>query len=364
MQYLIDQFTDKIRAAAGERKPLRIRGAGTKDFYGHFTPLHLHAFGLSDVLDPTAYTGVVDYEPTELVVTARCGTRLTDLEAELSNHRQMLAFEPPHFGPGATIGGCVAAGLSGPRRATAGAVRDFVLGVRMLDGKGDDLSFGGRVMKNVAGYDVARLMTGSLGTLGLLLEISLKVLPLPAMELTLQIPLTEAEAIRRMNLWAGKPLPISATCFYGGQLMLRLSGAEPAVGAARAIIGGEEVSDAAGFWVWVREQQHPFFSMGKPLWRLSVKSTTPPLSLPGTQLIEWGGAVRWLAADDEGEAVQTAVRTAARSAGGNATLFRHAGSSLTVFHPLAPGMMKITRRLKEKFDPAGILNPGRMYPEL
>ena len=364
MQYLIDQFTDKIRAAAGERKPLRIRGAGTKDFYGHFTPLHLHASGLSDVLDPTAYTGVVDYEPTELVVTARCGTRLTDLEAELSNHRQMLAFEPPHFGPGATIGGCVAAGLSGPRRATAGAVRDFVLGVRMLDGKGDDLSFGGRVMKNVAGYDVARLMTGSLGTLGLLLEISLKVLPLPAMELTLQIPLTEAEAIRRMNLWAGKPLPISATCFYGGQLMLRLSGAEPAVGAARAIIGGEEVSDAAGFWVSVREQQHPFFSMGKPLWRLSVKSTTPPLSLPGTQLIEWGGALRWLAADDEGEAVQIAVRTAASSAGGHATLFRHAGSSLAVFHPLAPGMMKITRRLKEKFDPAGILNPGRMYPEL
>jgi glycolate oxidase FAD binding subunit len=364
MQYLIDQFSNKIRAAVGERKPLQIRAAGTKDFYGRFTPRHLHPGGLSSVLDPTAYTGVVDYEPTELVVTARCGTRLTDLEAELSKHRQMLAFEPPHFGPGATLGGCVAAGLSGPRRATAGAVRDFVLGVRMLDGKGNDLSFGGRVMKNVAGYDVSRLMTGSLGTLGLLLEISLKVLPLPAMELTVQLPLNEGEAIRRMNLWAGKPLPVSATCFYDNQLILRLSGAEPAVRAAHAIIGGEELSDAGGFWQSVREQQHIFFSTGKPLWRLSVKSTTPPLSLSGAQLIEWGGALRWFAADDEGDAVQLAVREMASAAGGHATLFRHAESSAEVFHPLTPQMMRINRRLKEKFDPAGVLNPGKMYPEI
>jgi glycolate oxidase FAD binding subunit len=362
MQYLIDQFTDKIRAAAEERKPLRIRGAGTKDFYGHCNPPD--PAGLSSVLDPTAYTGLVDYDPTELVVTARCGTHLTDLEAELSKHRQMLAFEPPHFGSGATLGGCVAAGLSGPRRANAGAVRDFVLGVRMLDGKGNDLSFGGRVMKNVAGYDVSRLMAGSLGTLGLLLEISLKVLPLPAMEFTLQMPMDEGEAIRRMNFWAGKPLPVSASCFCDDQLMLRLSGTEPAVRAAQAIIGGEELSDAAGFWQSVREQQHSFFSTGKPLWRLSVKSTTPPLSLPGAQLIEWGGALRWLAADDEGDAVQIAVREMASTAGGHATLFRHGESSAAIFHPLAPQVMKITRHLKEKFDPAGILNPGRMYPEI
>jgi glycolate oxidase FAD binding subunit len=362
MQHLIDEFAYKIRAAAKEGKPLRIRGAGTKDFYGHCSPLE--PAGLSGVLDPTAYTGVVDYEPTELIVTARCGIRLTDLEAELAKHRQMLAFEPPHFGPHATLGGCVAAGLSGPRRASAGAVRDFVLGVRMLDGNGDDLSFGGRVMKNVAGYDVSRLMTGSLGTLGLLLEISLKVVPLPAMELTLQMSLDEAEAIRRMNLWSGKPLPVSATCFYDGQLILRLSGAEPAVRAARAIIGGEELSDAVSFWQSVREQQHPFFSTGKLLWRLSVKSTTPPLSLPGGQLVEWAGALRWLAPADEGDAAQIAVREAASSAGGHATLFRNARSSAAVFHPLSPQMMRITRRLKEKFDPAGILNPGRMYPEL
>jgi glycolate oxidase FAD binding subunit len=362
MQYLIDQFTDKIRSAAEERKPLRIRGAGTKDFYGHCSALD--PAGLSSVLDPTDYTGLVDYEPTELVVTARCGTRLADLEAELSKHRQMLAFEPPHFGLGATLGGCVAAGLSGPRRASAGAVRDFVLGVRMLDGKGNDLSFGGQVMKNVAGYDVSRLMTGSLGTLGLLLEISLKVLPLPAMELTLQMPMDEAEAIRRMNFWAGKPLPVSASCFCDDQLILRLSGAERAVRAAQAVIGGEELSDDAGFWHSVREQQHSFFSTGKPLWRLSVKSTTPPLSLPGAQLIEWGGALRWLAADDEGDAVQIAVREMASTAGGHATLFRRGKSSAAAFHPLTPQIMRITRRLKEKFDPAGILNPGRMYPEI
>jgi glycolate oxidase FAD binding subunit len=362
MQYLIDQFTDKIRTAAQERKPLRIRGAGTKDFYGHCSPSQPAGFG--SVLDPTAYTGLVDYEPTELVATARCGTRLTDLEAELAKHRQMLAFEPPHFGPRATLGGCVAAGLSGPRRASAGAVRDYVLGVRMLDGNGNDLNFGGRVMKNVAGYDVSRLMVGSLGTLGLLLEISLKVLPLPAMELTLQMPMDEAEAIHRMNFWAGKPLPVSAFCFCDDRLILRLSGAEPAVRAAHAIIGGEELSDATGFWRSIREQQHSFFSTGKPLWRLSVKCTTPPLSLPGAQLIEWGGALRWLAADDEGDAVQIAVRKMASAAGGHATLFRHGESPTAVFHPLTPPMMRITRRLKEKFDPAGILNPGRMYPEI
>ena len=231
MQYLIDQLSVKIRAAAGKESHCAY-GAGAQGFLRSFYAPHLQFSASAIVLDPTAYTGVVDYEPTELVVTARCGTRLTELEAELSNHQQMLAFEPPHFGPGATIGGCVAAGLSGPRRATAGAVRDFVLGVRMLDGKGDDLSFGGRVMKNVAGYDVARLMTGSLGTLGLLLEISLKVLPLPAMELTLQIPLTEAEAIRRMNLWAGKPLSDL------GDLFLRRSAYIEALGRGTGRRGG------------------------------------------------------------------------------------------------------------------------------
>jgi glycolate oxidase FAD binding subunit len=357
MQYLIDQFSDTIRAAAAHKIPLCIRGGGSKDFYGN------RMVGQeAGMLDPAAYAGIVDYEPTELVVTACAGTRLADLETVLSTHGQMLAFEPPHFGSAATLGGCVAAGLSGPRRASVGAVRDFVLGVRMLDGKGDNLNFGGQVMKNVAGYDVSRLMAGSMGTLGLLLEVSLKVLPVPAMELTLRIPMAEAEAIGRMNLWAGKPLPISATCFYDGALTLRLSGAEPAVRTAHAKLGGEEMDDGADFWDSVREQTHPFFQPGKSLWRLSIKSTTLPLPLPGKQLIEWGGALRWWASDEDMDA--EAMRIMVKAAGGHATLFRSQELYAAVFHPLAPAMMNLHRRLKEKFDPVGMLNPGRMYPQL
>jgi glycolate oxidase FAD binding subunit len=365
MRYIVDQLSDAIRAAAGNNTPLLIRGGGTKDFYGNRAVNPVNPGG---ILDVTAYAGVVDYEPTELVVTARSGTRLANLETELRKHGQMLAFEPPHFGPRATLGGCVATGLSGPRRASAGAVRDFVLGVRMLDGKGDDMSFGGQVMKNVAGYDVSRLMTGSMGTLGLLLEVSLKVLPLPATELTLRLAMSEAEAIKKMNHWAGRSLPVSATCFYEGELIVRLSGAAPAVRAARAILGGEEIIEGMAFWESIREQTHAFFQPGKLLWRLSIKTTTPPLSLPGKQLIEWGGALRWLVADANAgadtEAVQIAVRKAAQDAGGHATLFRSYGLHAAVFHPLTPAMMNITQRLKEKFDPRRIFNPGRMYPEI
>jgi glycolate oxidase FAD binding subunit len=367
MQNIVDQLADTIRAAAGKNAQIRIRSGGTKDFYGSRAATSANPDG--GILDATAYAGIVDYEPTELVVTARAGTRLVDLETELSKHGQMLAFEPPRFGAGATLGGCVAAGLSGPRRASAGAVRDFVLGVRMLDGKGADLGFGGQVMKNVAGYDISRLMTGSMGTLGLMLEVSLKVLPLPAMELTLCLPMSEREAIEKMNLWAGKSLPISATCFHDGELTLRLSGAEPAVRAARTMLGGEEIMRGITFWESVREQTHAFFQPGKLLWRLSIKSTTPPLSLQGKQLIEWGGALRWLVIDTDvdadTEALHIAVRQAAQKAGGHATLFRSYGSpAAAVFHPLTPAMMNISQRLKEKFDPMRIFNPGRMYPEI
>ena len=373
MQHFVDQFADAIRTAAAHNAALHIRGGGTKDFYGNYQGKGAGQVEM-DFLDVAAYAGIVDYEPTELVVTARSGTRLADLEAELYTHGQMLAFEPPHFGSGATLGGCIAAGLSGPRRASAGAARDFVLGVRMLDGRGDDLKFGGQVMKNVAGYDVSRLMTGSMGTLGVLLEVSLKVLPIPAAELTLRFEMEEAEAIRNMNAWAGKPLAISATCFCNGELTVRLSGAEPAVNAARRKLGGDEIVEPRAFWVSLREQTHPFFrgnngdkesGGSEDLWRLSIKSTTSPLSLPGKQLIEWGGALRWLIADHQNaEAVRAAVRQAARDAGGHATLFRSDSPRADVFQPLAPAMMTITRRLKEKFDPKGLFNPGRMYPQI
>ena len=286
---------------------------------------------------------------------------LAEIEAALLEQGQMLAFEPPYFGEGTTLGGCVAAGLSGPRRPYAGAVRDFVLGVRILDGKGDDLRFGGQVMKNVAGYDVSRLMAGSLGTLGVLLEVSLKVLPAPAAETTLHLECNQEQALLLMNEWAGKPLPVTATAYRDGELDVRLSGARVAVDAAGAKIGGTLVAPAQAirFWAGIREHADPFFADSEPLWRLSVNSTTPPLDVPGHQLIEWGGALRWLKSTAD---AKTICDAAARS-GGHATLFRGGDRSGGVFHPLAPALMKLHRNLKQAFDPAGIFNPGRLYPD-
>jgi glycolate oxidase FAD binding subunit len=346
-------FTEAIRAAATGGKRLRIRGGGTKDFYGQALE--------GEILDTRAYAGVVAYDPTELVITVRGGTPLAEVEQVLAEKRQMLAFEPPHFGAAATIGGAVAAGLSGPRRATAGAVRDFVLGVRLMDGRGADLRFGGQVMKNVAGYDVSRVMAGALGTLGVILEVSLKVLPLPVAEATLKFEMPRDRAIETMNRWGGKPLPISATAYADGDLGVRLSGAAAAVKEACATLGGERVGDAeAGrFWAGIREQADPFFAGDEPLWRLSLPSTTPPLALEGRELVEWGGALRWL----KGGAEARTIRERCAHAGGHATLFRGGDKSAGVFHPLAPAIARIHERLKAEFDPHGVLNRGRMYPD-
>ncbi|MBI3523698.1 MAG: glycolate oxidase subunit GlcE [Betaproteobacteria bacterium] len=358
----MQSFVEQIHAATSER-PLRLRGGGGKDFYGN----HVNT-GHGEILDTREYSGIVAYEPTELVITARCGTPLTEIEAALAGQDQMLAFEPPHFSAAATIGGCVASGLSGPRRAAVGAVRDFVLGVKMLDGAGTSLTFGGQVMKNVAGYDVARLMTGSLGTLGLLLEVSLKVLPLPVAEATLRLEAPQDKALELMNRWAGQPLPVSATCWQDDLLTLRLSGARSAVVAAQQRIGGELVNDA-NFWRDLREQKSDFFTNDLShlshlsLWRLSLPSVAPPLNLPGAQLIEWGGSLRWLrsGADAAG------IRTAAAQAGGHATLFRGSAeqkSAAGVFQPLPAALLTLHRKLKQSFDPKGIFNPGRMYREM
>lgn len=357
MSAIIDEYIAAIHKAAETKIPLQISGGGTKHFYGNtMTKQDI------SLLEMNNYHGIVDYEPTELVITARAGTRLADLEAMLAQHGQMLAFEPPHFGEQVTLGGCVASGLSGPRRASAGSVRDYVLGVRMLDGQGRDLRFGGQVMKNVAGYDISRLMTGSMGTLGVLLEVSLKVLPRPATEMTLRMSLNESAAIEKMNQWAGKPLPISATCYTAGELFLRLSGAESAVRVAQLKLGGEAVTDGEIFWHAIREQTHAFFQTDEPLWRLSIRSTAVPITWTGKQLIEWNGGLRWLQSGDETET--KIIRNAAEKAGGHATLFRNGQSRIGVFHPLPPAMMKIHRLLKEKFDPLGIFNPGRLYPEI
>ncbi len=355
MSDLVPAWAGRIRAAAATGTPLTIRGGGSKNFYGRAVD--------AEIFDVSANTGIVAYEPTELVVTVRGGTRLADLETLLDGERQFLAFEPPHFGPTATVAGCVAAGLSGPRRAAAGAVRDFVLGVKMLDGRGDVLSFGGQVMKNVAGYDVSRLIAGSLGTLGIILELSLKVLPRPTAETTLRFEFDEAEAIRRINDWSGQPLPLSASAWSTGVLTLRLSGADAAVRAATARLGGERIGaeTAAAFWSGLREQTADWFSAdtGTPLWRVALPGSAPPLKLPGRQLIEWGGALRWLASD----APAADIRRRAAMLGGHATLFRGGERTGEVFTPLSAPLLAIHHRLKNAFDPAGILNPGRLYPE-
>ena len=349
MQNLVEHFQELVRNG----RPLRIRGGGTKDWYGQRLE--------GDVLDTRDYTGIVDYEPTELVITARCGTPLAEIEAALAERGQMLAFEPPHFGAGATIGGAIASGLSGPRRANAGAVRDFVLGCRLLDGKGDVLSFGGQVMKNVAGYDVSRLLAGSLGTLGLLLEVSIKVLPRAPREATLVFEgVNEVDAIRSLNEWAGQPLPVSASCWHDGVLALRLSGANAAVDNAIRTLGGDVMPDCARFWASLREQQHAFFEGNMPLWRLSVPSTVGAIVPGSPQLIEWGGAQRWLRAPGDATTAER-IRATVRACGGHATLFRGGDGSVSVFQPLAPAIGRIQERLKAGFDPAGIFNPGRMY---
>jgi len=352
MQAVLDALAEQVRTAAQSARALRPRGGGSKDFYGNELA--------GEPLDTRAYAGIVSYEPSELVITARCGTPLAELERALAEKGQMLPFEPPHFGADATLGGCVAAGLSGPRRASAGAVRDFVLGTRLLDGRGRVLGFGGEVMKNVAGYDVSRLLTGSLGTLGVILEASLKVLPRPALETTLRFEAPKDKAVEWMNQWAAKPLPISATCYLKGELAVRLSGAESAVRAARERLGGDEVARGEDFWADLREHAHPYFAAEAPLWRLSLPSTAAPLGLAGEELIEWGGALRWLA----GAGDARAIREAAQRAGGHATLFRARDKSPGAFAPLAPVQAKLHRALKAVFDPAGIFSPGRMYPDL
>jgi glycolate oxidase FAD binding subunit len=349
LQAIVEQFQTQIRAATAAKTPLRLRGGGTKDWYGNAP--------VGAVLDTRAYSGVLAYEPTELVVTARCGTPLAEIEALLAQHHQMLAFEPPRYGADSTIGGVVASALSGPRRASAGALRDFMLGAVLMDGQGEVLRFGGQVMKNVAGYDVSRLLAGSLGTLGLIMEVSLKVLPLPVREASLRFEMGEIEALARLNDWAGQPLPISASCWHRGVLSLRLSGAGAAVEAAQRKLGGAELPDAEAFWTSLRDQRHGFFDCAS-LWRLSLPQQASAMVLNGEQLIEWGGAQRWLAAD-VGAAAQ--IRANAAAVGGHATLFRAADKSVGAFHPLAPAVARINQRLRQEFDPAGIFNPGRMY---
>ena len=367
MSDLLAAWRDRVRAATAAATPLRIVGGGSMDFYGQRLA--------GEIFEVSGHAGIVDYDPTELVITARCGTPLAEVEQTMAQSGQMLAFEPPHFGPNATLGGSIAAGLSGPRRPYAGAVRDLVLGLRLLDGRGDELAFGGRVMKNVAGFDVSRFIAGSLGTLGVILEVSLKCLPLPRAETTRTFELAADEALRRLNSWNAAPLPLSGSCWHDGRLHVRLSGAESAVAAAARRLGGEPLDDAVRYWAAVRDQTHAFFApfraqlaagseveQAPALWRLSVRATAPSAGFGGQTMIEWGGALRWLVAADAQDAQH--ARGWAAAHGGHATLFRGTDKSAGVFHPLPPALLALHQRLKAALDPAGIFNPGRMYSEL
>jgi len=350
---LTEELKARIRGAKESGAPVEIHGSASKRFLGRAPT--------GEPLDVSGHVGIVNYHPKELVITTRCGTSLETIEAALAEQGQMLPFEPPHFGPGATIGGTIACGLSGPARPYAGSARDLVLGTRVLTGRCQVLRFGGEVMKNVAGYDLSRLMTGAFGTLGLLLDVSLKIMPVAAAQRTLAQEHPEPDAIRLMNTWAGTPLPVSATCYDGERLHVRLSGAETAVEQAAEVIGGETIENPGDFWhAQVREQGHQFFVGSEPLWRLSLPPATVGLDLPGRQFIEWGGAQRWY----RGELEQEAVRAAARAAGGHATLFRGGERDGKVFEPVAPALMAIHRKLKQAFDPDGLFNPGRLFAEL
>lgn len=363
------QIAQRVRAAAADATPLRIRGGGTKDFHG----LALQG----DLLDTRALAGVVSYEPSELVVTVRAGTSLAEVEALLAQQGQCLPFEPPHFdgdSGSATVGGMVASGLSGPARASVGAVRDFVLGLEMINGKGELLRYGGQVMKNVAGYDVSRLMAGSWGMLGLITEVSLKVLPVAPAEATLRFECHQQQALDWLNAWGGQPLPLNASCWLQeegaaqGTLYLRLRGARAAVQAACGRLGGERVENAAADWQACREQQLPWFTARAPghaLWRLSVPQTAPVLALPAgctDPLIEWHGALRWVQAP---RALGNELRALARAAGGSATLFRseaagQPGAEADFDAQAADATALLHARLKQAFDPAGIFNRGRL----
>lgn len=370
------RLLDHVGHACAHRTPLEIRGSGSKIFYG--------GSPVGERLDVNGLAGISSYEPTELVVTVRAGTPLAEVEAALEERGQCLPFEPPRFAvdgtigraggtvggaAGGTVGGMVAAGLSGPARVSAGAVRDHVLGVTLLNGRGEILTFGGQVAKNVAGYDVSRVLAGSLGILGVICEVSLKVLPMTRAAATVSFEWDEGQALKRLNAWASLPLPITASAWCEGQLHVRLAGAVAAVSAACGKLGGSVLDAAAAqaWWLGVRDQTDPFFALapvdlscGECLWRLSLPTTAAPLALPGRQFIEWNGAQRWWRT----AAAAAEVRAAARAAGGHATLMRGADKSAGVFTPLSDVLMRIHRSLKDAFDPQRIFNPGRLYAGL
>ncbi len=338
----------QVKAAFDKKTALRISAGGSKSFYGRGVE--------GEDISVAAHAGIIEYRASELVLTARSGTLLSDINAALAENNQMLAFEPPAHAPSATLGGSIACGLSGPRRPFAGAARDFVLGTTIINGKGETLKFGGQVMKNVAGYDASRLMVGAQGTLGVLLDISVKVLPRPEAELTISFEQNFETAQQNLRQWILQGQPITASCYYNGTLSVRLSSTGNSVKKAHDMVGGElQPND---LWHSLQHQTHDFFTQHKKLWRVSVPPSAKPILADQPQLVEWNGALRWVASDED-------LFTAAKDAGGHACKYCiNSNSQENIFQPLSSTMLSLQQRLKKSFDPQNILNPGRLYPEL
>ncbi|WP_348701478.1 glycolate oxidase subunit GlcE [uncultured Marinobacter sp.] len=352
MADLTQQLQEQVLQARAQGQKLNIVGGGTKVFLGRAADPEAGTLSLA------GHTGIVEYHPVELVMTVRAGTPIQDIEAALEEQGQALHFEPPRLGAASTIGGTLACNLSGPARPWSGSIRDQVLGIRLLNGKGEHLRFGGQVMKNVAGYDVSRLQAGAMGTLGVITEISLKVMPSPAATLTLVQDMAMDEAIAYMNRRAGEPKPLSGACWLDGRVYLRLSGARTAVEATAEQWGGEVLADGEDFWQRLRDLRHDFFAdADAPLWRFSVNSTAPTPPLNGRWLIDWAGAQRWYL----GRATLADLSPLAREAGGQVSLFRGGDRSGEVMHPQPEPLRAIQRRLKHAFDPDALFNPGRLY---
>jgi len=344
-------LADQVRDAAERGQPLKLIGLNSKSFYGHAVE--------GEPLQLSGHSGILRYEPTELVLSARAGTTIPEIEAALAENGQMLTFEPPGFDHTASLGGAIASGLGGPRRPWGGAPRDQLLGMTLLDGRGRILHFGGEVMKNVAGYDLSRLMAGALGTLGALLEVSIKVLPAPTVERSLVLELSRERALHKMRELARQPAPLSAACHLDDRLHLRLSGNSASVAAWEKQIGGD-AGDGEDFWQRLRNHRLRFFQSERPLWRLSLPPATPRLDCEHQVLTDWAGSQRWVYTSSG--AVD--IREEVAKVGGHAILFRHGDGKIPVFHPLDSVRERLHRGLKKTFDPEGILNPGRQYASI
>lgn len=340
----------QVLDALEQQQPLTIRGGGSKAF---LSPSCHHP-----VLSTKDHQGIIDYHPAELVLTARAGTLLKDIEAVLNEAGQMLPFEPPYYTEQTTLGGAVASGLSGPIRPFTGSVRDFVLGCTIINGKGEILKFGGQVMKNVAGYDVSRLMVGAMGTLGVLLDISIKVLPAFPFEQHLTQSMDQQQALQSMRRIASQNMPLSGLAYDGEQLHIRLGGTRSAVETSTQKLGGEKQT-SSNFWTQLRDQRHPFFQQTTPLWRLSVPPASKDIEVDGDQFIDWGGGLRWLKTTQPAEH----IFNVAASVGGHARLFHHPLHETQRQPTLPDSLLKMHQNIKYSFDPHAIFNPGQLYPE-